>query len=115
MALGRDGTGEEDDYAKPGGEGPILGKKRDFLSSVELCVVDACECIGMGNWQHLVDGESWLFIYLFVYLFVFLSIFLSNQLTYLPLLSVLSALNHTPGGSRGVDFSRVRQWALQGD
>ena len=59
-------------------------KKRefDFLSSVEMLIMDDADVFSMQNWEHV--------------------------------LTVCSVLNQMPTASRDIDFSRVREWSLNG-
>lgn len=54
----------------------------DFLSSIELIIMDQTEVFLMQNWEHVLD--------------------------------IMKLLNIQPNESHGVDFSRVRMWALDG-
>lgn len=54
----------------------------DFLSSVEMVIMDQMEILAMQNWDHISH--------------------------------IVEHLNLQPSQSRGVDFSRVRMWSLNG-
>ncbi|XP_054153501.1 U3 small nucleolar RNA-associated protein 25 homolog [Oppia nitens] len=54
----------------------------DFLSSIEMLVMDQTDIFLMQNWEHV--------------------------------LHIMKHLHLTPAENRGIDFSRVRMWALEG-
>ena len=54
----------------------------DFLSSIEICIVDGLHAFSMQNWDTLLE--------------------------------TLAMVNKMPAGTRDTDFSRVRDWCLDG-
>ena len=77
----------------------MSSRNADFLSSIEVLVVDQMDALTMQNWEHVQVRYSSKFS-------------LSNNLQYLQF--VLSNINQMPKESHDVDFSRIKSWYLDG-
>ena len=74
--------GEDDDDDSEDGESKSKKGNADYLSSIEICLLQHSDIILMQNWDHVND--------------------------------VLSLLNKDPLNNNGTDFSRVRNYLLDG-
>ncbi|KAI0564511.1 hypothetical protein FGB62_25g259 [Gracilaria domingensis] len=64
------------------GKPKVEGANSDFLSSIEICVIDGLHIFSMQNWETLQQ--------------------------------TVSMMNQVPSSTRDTDFSRVRDWCLDG-
>lgn len=77
-----------------------LRRSADFLSSIEILIVDQLDALTMQNWDHVQVGRYRAH-------FGCLGLRWSAQF-------VFSHLNQVPKESHDVDFSRVKPWYLDG-
>ena len=78
-----------------------FSRNADFLSSIELMVVDQMDALTMQNWEHVQVRKY------FVLIWHLHGCSCNGQF-------VLSHLNQLPKESHDVDFSRIKPWYLDG-
>jgi U3 small nucleolar RNA-associated protein 25 len=76
----------------------LISSNPDFLSSIEILVIDQLDAFAMQNWDHLLVSNCHLM----------------NEYVPYGVQFVTSSLNQIPKQSHETDFTRVKPWYLDG-